>query len=494
MVMSCYPSPSPGVPGPWPALAPGHDTRQGREAPPLALLLLVFLSGLFLAGCLFVALSLRLFDGDAVGRPGAGGSWWAVAGSAVLTVVFLLTGGRWCCFLILAFLVYRRDRRCPPPTPRHWPLVSVFVPAHNESETIEAALRSLTKLDYPAYEVIVVDDGSTDDTFERARAFAGERRPRYEGGNRDRGCTVRVFRKPNGGKWSAHNFAFGRSVGELVLCLDADSQVEPQALRLLVARMADPQVGAVAGQIRVRNRVNLLTRLQALEYLIANGALRMAQAHSGTVLVVPGPIGLFRRSVLEEVYLRYGTNPPPGPGHVPGPFEGDTFAEDFDLSVAILSLGHRIVYEPEAVSHTKAPDWAIGLLNQRYRWCRGTVQVLRKYVRRALSHPESRHPRLLAWVAIYLYELLMIPVAYTTTIGLLTLFLLHGGNMLPLLGWMGAFLLLNLHASALFTLMHRDDLTLLHVLPFFDLYHGFLLNGGWVISMIDEVRGARMRW
>ncbi len=135
----------------------------------------------------------------------------------------------------------------------HWPRVSILVPAYNEGETIEAALESLLEESYPCYEVIVVDDGSSDDTLALARKFEGRH------GN----CTVRVHSKPNGGKWSALNLAFQRSTGEFVLCVDADSRLAPGSLHRLVARLSDPRVACVAGQVQVRNRVNVLTRLQA---------------------------------------------------------------------------------------------------------------------------------------------------------------------------------------------------------------------------------------
>ncbi len=406
--------------------------------------------------------------------------------SLFIGVVSLVIGIRWCVLFTLSFRMFLRLQSAPLQAVASWPFVSVFVPAYNESDTIDAALESLRQLDYPNFEVLVVDDGSQDDTYEKALRFEGQHR----------GCAIRVFRKLNGGKWSAHNFAFARSRGELVLCLDADSRVEKGALRRLVARLADPVVSAVSGQIRVRNRVNLLTRLQALEYIMANGAMRMAQSASGTVLVVPGPIGLFRRSALEEVFMRFGYHEQAlAAGEVLGPFEGDTFAEDFDLSLAILSLKGRVVYEPHAVSHTKSPDWPTTLLNQRYRWARGTIQVLRKLIKRASRQPELLHPRLLAWVVgTYGLELLLVPVAYTLGLGLGLASLFAGVNLMPLAFWMVSFLAINALAAALFALMHRDRLDVLLVLPFYDLYHGFLLNSGWLIAVLDELRGAKMRW
>jgi len=446
----------------------------------------LFVVGWVLAGAMFTYVPFRFIEHALDSSTSEARVGLAVAGPILIAAVSLVTGIRWCALFAISFTTFRGLHRSHQPSVESWPLVSVFVPAYNESETIESALESLIDLDYPHFEVIVVDDGSKDDTYERARRFEG----RYGS------CDVQVHRKVNGGKWSAHNFAFQRSRGELILCLDADSRVERTALRRLVARMTDPSVCAVSGQIRVRNRINLLTLLQGLEYIMANGAMRMAQSASGTVLVVPGPIGLFRRTALEDVYLRYGRSARTlSPGEVLGPFEGDTFAEDFDLSLAILTLGGRVVYEPHAVSHTKAPDWAFALLNQRYRWARGTIQVLRKLLRRAAVRPEILHPRLLVWLVVtYGLELLIAPLAYLAGLGLVAAYLLAGFSLLPLLAWAGAFLAVHLLAAALFTLMHDDRLTVLCALPFYDLYHGFLLNSGWLIAVIDEIRGARMRW
>jgi cellulose synthase/poly-beta-1,6-N-acetylglucosamine synthase-like glycosyltransferase len=390
-------------------------------------------------------------------------------------------------FFILAFVSHARLRTAGAPAPAHWPRVSILVPAYNESETIAPALQSLLDLDYPRYEIIVVDDGSKDDTFARAKPFEGDHAHR----------SIRVFTKPNGGKWAALNFAFARATSDLLLCVDADSRLDRQALRYLVARLvADPAVSAVSGQVRVRNRINLLTRLQAMEYIIANGLIRLAQSLTRTVLVIPGPIGLFRRSGLEQVFHRFGRETPVHrPGEHQGPFEGDTFAEDFDLSLAILALGGRTVYEPAAVSHTKAPDTSFRLLNQRYRWGRGTLQVLRKYLRRSRTDRTLAHPRLLAWLSItYVLELAIVPLINLAAIASLLLMLVGGADILPLLTWLAAFALLNLNAAAFFTSIHHDSPRLVLVMPLYDLYHAFLLNAGWLIALIDELRGVRMRW
>ncbi len=431
-------------------------------------------------------LAFRVVSGpEAAGRGPRGSGMYGVAATVVALVAFF-SSCRWCVLLNLAFAARRRQYSANLSGRSEWPFVSIFVPSYNESATIKAALQALIALDYPRFEVLVINDGSTDDTLRRARRFEG----------RHGGCAVRVLDKPNGGKWSAHNLAFQRSTGELILCIDADSRLDPQAVRTMVARMADPGIDGIAGQMRVRNRNALLTRLQGLEYLIANGAVRTGQGLFGAVLIVPGPIGMFRRSMLEEVWLRYSNRSASGtPRAVAGPFEGDTFAEDFDLSLAILSLGGNIVYEPGAVSFTNAPETPFALLNQRYRWTRGALQVLRKFVRRAWHDPRILSPRLTGWIlATSALDLTLLPLLHYLGLGFALLLVAAGGNVPLLLGMYGALLLVQLTAAAWFISMHDDRMELLRVLPAYGFYTAFFLAGAWIISVVDELRGTRMRW
>ena len=347
-------------------------------------------------------------------------------------------------------------------------------------------MESLLELDYPSYEILVINDGSTDDTLRKAK--------RYEG--RFGGVSVRVFDKPNGGKWSALNLGFKRSSGELILCVDADSRLEPGSLRRMVNRIRSPRVAAVAGQVRVRNRHNLLTQLQSLEYQMGNGAVRMGQSYFGTILVIAGALGLFRRSAMEEVLLRNINDPCGNPGAASGPYEGNTFAEDFDLSLSILSLGGRIVYEPLAVSFTTAPDSVPSLISQRYRWLRGSFQVLYKFFRRARSGKEASPPgRVMAWILLtYVPDLALTPMLYVVGTTLFLTLTAMSGSMLTLAAFLAVVMLIQACVAAFFLIMHRDTLRLLKVLPFLDAYFGILLGSAWLISVVDEFRGAKMRW
>ena len=463
-----------------PSLAAARGTRPGR---PGRVAVMPFLLALSLAGVLFGSLSVHLVGYSLELLVDAQHGWIVALTPSLFGLYTLLAGVRWSVTLTLSFLGFSCHHHGQGP-PRVWPLVSILVPCFNEEDTIAPMMHSLLALDYPHYEILLVDDGSTDQTFERARRFAGQHGP----------CHTRVYRKPNGGKWSALNFLFHRSFGELLLCVDADSQLNPDALRRLVPHMADPQVAAVAGYVRVRNRMNTLTWLQTWEYLWAS-VLRLAQGYAGTVLVVAGPIGLFRRSVLEEVYLRYGWEQPISrPGQMRGPYDGTTFAEDFDLSLTILSLGGRIVYEPHAVSHTTVPVSTFALLNQRYRWFRGSLQCLRKYFRRAASHPELRHPRLLGWVtAVYLMDLVGV-LFYLGGLAALLVFLAAGGDPSLILRGFVAFVVLHLTTQAYVLTLHRDSPRVLPTVLLYDLYQGILLNGALIISAHDELRGSRMSW
>jgi poly-beta-1,6-N-acetyl-D-glucosamine synthase len=407
---------------------------------------------------------------------------WLMALAALSFFVLL----RWCAVQTMAFVAsyqQQNSRKCPPGS---WPFVSILVPAYQESGTIQSALRSLIELDYPDFEIIVVDDGSSDDTYAKAVAFEGDHRR----------CSVRVLKKANGGKWSALNLAFAHASGEHMLCIDADSRLRPDALRLLVARMDRPDIAGVSGQISVRNRRNLVTRLQAYEYVVANGGLRTAQGLLGMVLVVPGPIGLYRRAVLGEVFEKEGRiERALRDGEVQGPYSHETFAEDFQLSLTILALGYRIVYEPRAFSYTKSPDMAQSLLSQRYRWFRGNMQVLRIYAGRLrhIQGPQRRRLGLLI-AAIYPLDLYILPAINFAIFSGVLVAAATNATLADLLLWVSAIWLLNLLSATYHILSQRDDLSLLYLVPVYELYHGLLLATAWAIAIFDEARQSRMHW
>lgn len=409
---------------------------------------------------------------------------------AVLLVVigtFILL--RWLIIQGLAFVELNRMRRTVPAAPDRLPFVSILVPAYNESETVVAALQSLIHLDYPAYEVIFIDDGSSDDTYPKALPIAG----RYGR------CTVQVFTKPNGGKWSALNFAYEKAKGDLILFVDADSGLARDALKVMVPRLLNPGIAAVSGQVTIRNRINLLTRFQAMEYLLGNGGMRTALSALGVVTVVPGPIGLYRREILEEIRSLPGNQPKDATskksGDVFGPLSGETFAEDFQLSLSALALGGRIVYEPRACAYTKCPEDISVLMNQRYRWFRGTWQVYAIYWRH-LRHLKKDKIRYLPTIMALFYplDIYIVPILNLLFWGSIALSAAVGVSLDDVVIWIGSVSLLNVMTAMVYVLEQDDEIELLPLVPFLDLYQSFLVNSAWIVAAIDEVRGTRMKW
>ncbi|GAA1761601.1 bifunctional polysaccharide deacetylase/glycosyltransferase family 2 protein [Luedemannella helvata] len=234
--------------------------------------------------------------------------------------------------------------------------VSVIVPAFNEKENIANTVRSLATGDYPAIEVIVVDDGSTDGTGD---IVTGLNLP-----------NVRLVRVPNGGKPFALNVGVAWARHELIIMVDGDTVFEPDSIRALVQPFGDPTVGAVAGNVKVSNRGTVVGRWQHIEYVIGFNLDRRLYELFGCIPTVPGAIGAFRRRALRDV----------------GGVSDRTLAEDTDLTMAITRAGWRVVYEGQARAWTEAPATLGQLWRQRYRWSYGTMQAMWRH-RGALTEP-----------------------------------------------------------------------------------------------------------
>ncbi len=273
--------------------------------------------------------------------------------------------------LILAALALgsrRASVRPVPPAIDTTRFVSVIIPAFNEERVIAASVHRVLASTDVELEIIVVDDGSKDRTSAIVAAtFAGEPR-------------VRLVTLTNGGKARALNHALELARGDIVVSLDADTEFEPQTIARLARWFADPTLGAVAGNAKVGNRVNLFTRWQAVEYVTAQNLERRALARFQAITVVPGAVGAWRKSALAEV----------------GGYPVDTLAEDQDLTIAIQRRGWKVGYDTDAVAWTEAPETFRALARQRFRWAFGTLQCLWKHG--ALIR-EGR-PAGLAWIGL----------------------------------------------------------------------------------------------
>jgi peptidoglycan-N-acetylglucosamine deacetylase len=279
-----------------------------------------------------------------------------IVGTFIVLVFFfgdILMSARLVIVGLLA-LIDRLRRPHRVASPSFQPRVAVLIPAYNEEKVIVRTVRSVLNSDYPNLHVIVIDDGSKDRTAEVAiEAYRKE----IAAGR------VEVFRKHNAGKAAALNYALEHFDDEIYVGIDADTVIAPDAISKLVPHFGNPAIGAIAGNAKVGNRVNLWTRWQALEYITSQNFERRAMDLFHVVTVVPGAIGAWRTEAVKAV----------------GGYPLNTVAEDADLTMNLLEHGLRVDYEDRALAFTEAPIDMKGLMRQRFRWSFGILQSVWKH-------------------------------------------------------------------------------------------------------------------
>jgi poly-beta-1,6 N-acetyl-D-glucosamine synthase len=353
-------------------------------------------------------------------------------------------------------------RRRREPRPRGFqPPVSVIVPAYNEAKGIEKAVRSLVASDYPTFEVIVVDDGSTDGTGELVDGLGLPK--------------VQVIQEPNRGKAEALNTALAAAKHDVIVAVDADTLFEPGTLTAIVRPFADPEVGAVAGNAKVGNRHSLLGLWQHIDYVTGFNLDRRVYDLLGCMPTVPGAVGAFRKKPLLEI----------------GGFSSDTLAEDTDVTIALSRHGWRIVYEEEARAFTEVPGTLGGLWRQRYRWSFGTMQSVWKH-RRAIGRRREGPIG-----TIGLPSLIFFQMALPMLAPLIDLFALYGLiflSALPVLAFWVAFNLLMLAQGAYAFHLDGERRWPLWVLPLQTFVYRQMMYLVVLQSVISAVQGLRLRW
>ena len=385
--------------------------------------------------------------------------------SLVLLVLFFIVAAR---YAVLAWFAYLQhiENTTTSAMSGDLPLVSIIVPAYNEGKLIVSSVESLLKQDYPLMEIVIVDDGSSDDTYARATMLAGQYGDQK----------IRVVHQENSGKANALNHGIQAAKGSLILCMDGDSLLEPQTVRMAVRHFADPAVGAVAGNVKVINRRNCLTRLQTLEYIEGISLVRTAHAFFRRVTIIPGPIGIFRKEVLEKL----------------GGYRDDTYAEDCELTLRILMAGWKIQYEEKAIAWTEAPETLKALFNQRYRWSRGILQAILRH-KSELGKP-WRQSMDCAFLWMLVFEAFAWPAM--NILGNLLFILVAAWVGFPLLIvlWWAQLTILDFVAALFCVALEKEDIRIacysilyrMFFIPFLDVIK--------VFSSVDEFCGVGMGW
>ncbi|MEH0843317.1 bifunctional polysaccharide deacetylase/glycosyltransferase family 2 protein [Micromonospora sp. CPCC 205711] len=381
----------------------------------------------------------------------------------LLIVVGLLTLAR--TLLLFGYAVAHARRRRAPTWSWGGEVndpVTIIVPAFNERTTIAAAVRSLASGTHPGTEVLVVDDESDDGTADEVERLGLP--------------NVRVARVPGGGKAAALNAGVALARNDLLVMVDADTVVAPDAVHRLVQPFADPRVGAVAGNVKVGNRRRLLGRWQHIEYVIGFSLDRRLYDTLHCMPTIPGALGAFRREAVRAA----------------GGLSRATLAEDTDLTMGIHRAGWQVVYEEAAVARTEAPSTLPELWRQRYRWSYGTMQALWRH-RRALIErgPSGRFGRRgLPFIALFSVLLpLLAPVV--------DIFAVYGLFFLDryetVLAWL-AVMVVQIVTAILAFRLDREPLRPLWVLPLQQFLYRQVMYLVLVHSVITALSGGRLKW
>jgi poly-beta-1,6 N-acetyl-D-glucosamine synthase len=363
--------------------------------------------------------------------------------------------------IVAAFARSHARRRTDAFGDRELPPVSILVPAFNEAVGIAAAVTSLANSRYADLEVIVVDDGSTDGTADIVDELGLDR--------------VHVVRQVNAGKAAALNTGLRLARNELVVCVDADTQFQPDTLAWLVRPFADSRVGAVSGNTKVANRGRLIGRWQHIEYVMGFNLDRRLYDVLDCMPTVPGAVGAFRRRALLDI----------------GGISEDTLAEDTDVTIAVNRAGWRVVYEERALAWTEAPATWGELWRQRYRWCYGTLQAMWKHraavLQRSGGHVGRRGIPYV--VAVQVPLPLLAPL-----VDLLALYgLLFYDPVLVLAYWAG-FNLVQLALAAYAFHLDGEPLRPLWALPLQQFVYRQFMYAVIVQSVVAAIAGIRLRW
>ena len=348
------------------------------------------------------------------------------------------------------------------------PRVTVVVPGYNESKVIDNCVRSIVNCGYPNLEVLLVDDGSSDDTFARMQRLEAEHE------------VVRAFTQANGGKGAALNNGIRRASGEVLILVDADGLFLPDTIDELLAGFDDPRVGAVCGDDRPVNLDRVQTKFMALISHVGTGLMRRALHLLRCMPVVSGNSGAFRRSALEDVGL----------------LREDTIGEDLELTWRLHRAGYRVSFAPRALVYAESPSTLRGLWKQRVRWARGLLHGYRIHAG-AVGNP--RYGSFGVFLLVNFAMSVVLPVVQLVLLAIALVLLAMGVGALVPLGvwqavlWLGYPVSLLLIVIAVALNRALGDLKHLWALPLWPLYSVWM-NMVMVKAIWLELRGAPQRW
>ena len=357
------------------------------------------------------------------------------------------------------------------------PKVSIIIPAHNEEYGIRESIESALLTEYPNKEIIVVDDGSSDGTYNIAKEYYDKRE-------------IKLIHRndASGSKAGALNYGSTYATGDLVLCMDGDTLLQKDSLNKITSYFANQEVSAISGNVKILSGdegvQNYLTKLQRYEYFLAIELGRQFTSFFNSILVISGAFGVFRKNIFENV----------------GKYDKDTITEDFDLTLKIKKRQGKIIFVNESIAWTYCPNNITALYKQRKRWAFGQFQTLLKH--RNIIRNTKTYGKMFSFVVFDMWLMDFIMNI------LFILYLIAIGIMLYM-SWISYFDLLNLmifvvivyiaseillYALAYGKSNNKESITLIFLAPIMSLiYRPFLrLTTFW--AHLNAIFGSNIKW
>ena len=378
-----------------------------------------------------------------------------------IILLWALTISFWSTMLFVPMAVVSKYREDIQKDVKSFPKISIVIPAYNEEKVIANTIEGLLETKYPHKEIIFVDDGSTDSTLAIATRYKEQ---------------IRILHKENGGKATALNYGMVYAKGEIIVIVDADTIIGRNSLKEIVKGFeVNEHVAAVAGNIKVRNRMNWITKCQALEYITGIQIIRRAFDVFGSITIVPGALGAFRKSFLAEA----------------GAYGKDTIVEDFDQTIKLLKAGLITQGSSKATAYTEAPNTLKDFVAQRKRWYRGNIQVLKRHSD-ALTNPRFGYLQRLSLPYLFLGMVVTPIIGFVATANAILGVIM--GDGLYILQISGIFIVVHYLMTALAIRIDGEDPKLLWHTIF--LVFGFkqIIDFLLLKAIIEQLRNKKATW
>lgn len=345
--------------------------------------------------------------------------------------------------------------------------VSVIVPAYNEAVVLRGCIESILRTQHSLLEIIIVDDGSTDETLRVMAELASAH------------DKVHMISQPNAGKGAALNNGIARARGSVLVFVDADGVFSPMTIPWLLTGLHDPRVGAVCGDDRPVNLDRVQTRLLSVISHVGTGVARRALSVLHCLPIVSGNIGAFRADLVREV----------------GGFRTDTVGEDLELTWRIYRAGYRVSFEPRAIVLAESPSTVRALWRQRVRWSRGLLQTV-KHHRTMIGNPV--HGVFGIFLAFNAVTMIVVPVLQVLALLFLSVLVPRGlvtisGNPVEFAAWLGLIVTLVLVILGITLNAAWRDLGNLWTIPLWPAYSVFM-GFTMVYALILEAQGTQASW